>query len=169
MLETAKSYAVNALGARAMTEARLARKIADRLSSRFGEEDPDGEVALEIVPEVVALCRDYSLVDDASFAEMKVSSGVRRGKSRRAAAADMRAKGVSAAEVEVALAGYDGLAAALNYLKRRRAGPFAREGEDDHGREKALAAFLRNGFSYDTWKTVASMEPEEIEELLSNS
>jgi len=169
MLEVAKSYAKNALTARAMTEARISRKIADRLRDRFGKGEDELEPALvaEVVAEVVDLCRSYAMVDDAAYAGHKAESGIRRGKSRRATAMDMQHKGLAAPQVAEALEDYDSLAAALNYMRRKKAGPYAPGDQPQDKKDKAFASFLRNGFSFDLWRRAGSMEPDEIDEYLS--
>src|ERR1700761_2490097 len=96
----------------------------------------------EAAARVVASLAAIGAVDDAAFAESRARRLRRSGRSRRAVLAHLGAKGVGASlagaavpEDEVAE-----FAVALACARRRRVGPFAREGEPEN-RVRALMAF----------------------------
>ena len=122
----------------------LARKIA--LSCRHHGEDPATHAtALE---DVVARCVASGLVDDQRFAEARAATLRRRGRSARAVAATLTAKGVGrelakqASSVDEA----EELATARKTARRKRLGPWSR-GDRAANRQKDLAAMARAGFT----------------------
>jgi regulatory protein len=171
LLEVAKAYAKNALTAREMTSDQLRTRMAAKLAKRFPapqfELDPDMVAA--VVEEVETLCRSYSLIDDSAYSTRKAAAGVRSGKSRRMTAVSLQIKGVDDETAAEGLADYDELAAALNFLRKKKSGPFAAFDEEPDKRQKAIAAFMRGGFSYSLWTKVSGMSPDEIEDYLSGS
>jgi regulatory protein len=104
-------------------------------------------------------------VSDAAFAESRTRSLVRGGRSRRAVAAHLAAKGVGAETARAALEAeeMDELAAALVFARRRRIGPF-RVGDEDRLRELAMLA--RAGFSQAVAKEALRMGREDAEEVV---
>lgn len=122
----------------------LARKVV--LSCRHhGLETTAFDAMLD---EVVARCVASGLVDDQRFAQARAATLRRKGRSSRAVAASLSAKGVSrdlAAEASEVSA-EDEMAAALKTAKRKRLGPWSR-GDRAAGRQKDLAAMARAGFS----------------------
>ena len=171
LLEVAKTYAKNALTAREMTSDQLRTRMAAKLARRFPapqfELDPD--VVADVVSEVEALCQSYSMIDDAAYSRRKASAGVRAGKSKRMTAMTLQIKGIDGETAQEGLAEYDDLAAALNFLRKKKTGPFAGPDEDTEKRKKALAAFFRGGFTFSLWNKASSMSEDEIEECLHNA
>jgi regulatory protein len=122
----------------------LARKIA--LSCRHHGEDP--AVHAVALDEVVARCTSSGLVDDQRFAEARAATLRRRGRSARAVAATLAAKGVGrelAAQVS-SVGDAEELAAARKAARRKRLGPWSR-GDRAANRQKDLAALARAGFA----------------------
>ncbi|WP_293811762.1 RecX family transcriptional regulator [uncultured Bosea sp.] len=122
----------------------LARKIA--LSCRHHGEDPAlHEPALN---DVVARCVSSGLADDRRFAEARAATLRRRGRSARAVAASLAAKGVSRelAEGASSVGDEEELAAARKAARRKRLGPWTR-GDRTASRQKDLAAMARAGFT----------------------
>jgi regulatory protein len=122
----------------------LARKIA--LSCRHHGEDPATHAAA--LDEVVARCTSSGLVDDQRFAEARAATLRRRGRSARAVAATLAAKGVGrelAARVS-SVGDAEELTAARKAARRKRLGPWSR-GDRAANRQKDLAAMARAGFS----------------------
>jgi regulatory protein len=107
-------------------------------------------------------------VDDAAFAESRARRLLRSGRSRRAALAHLREKGVDAATAAAALPeGEEAeLAAALAFCRRRRIGPFGAAGVTPEARLKALGALARAGFGREMASRALGMEPEEAEARL---
>ncbi|MBW6400789.1 RecX family transcriptional regulator [Roseomonas sp. HJA6] len=107
-------------------------------------------------------------VDDAAFAESRARRLARAGRSRRAIAAHLSAKGVDAETAATALPEDPEaeLNAALAYCRRRRIGPFARVEADVEARRKALAALARGGFAQPVARRALDMDPTEAEDRL---
>lgn len=107
-------------------------------------------------------------VDDAAFAESRARRLMRAGRSRRAVAAHLAAKGVDAGTSAAAIPeGEEAeLDAAIAYCRRRRIGPFARAPEDAEARRKALAALARGGFAHAIARRALAMAPDAAEERL---
>jgi regulatory protein len=168
MLEVAKTYAKNALTAREMTSDQLRTRMAAKLARRFPppqfELDPD--VVAAVVAEVEALCVSYSMIDDAGYSRRKSEAGVRAGKSKRMTAMSLQLKGIDEETARDGLSEYDDLAAALNFLRKKKAGPYTAADVDPEKTKKALGAFLRGGFSYSLWSKACAMSMEEAEEYL---
>lgn len=112
------------------------------------------------------------LLDDMAFATARAASLHRRGVSTRGIRMKLSQKGVREEDIENALAALNDeldlesredtdLQAAMNYAKRRRIGPFRREGRDEN-RDRDLAALGRQGFSYDTAKKVLDQEQDPL-------
>ena len=129
----------------------LARKI--NISCRHHEQEPAAFDAM--LDEVVARCVASGLVDDQRFAQARAATLRRKGRSSRAVAASLSAKGVSrdlAAEASEVSA-EDEMAAALKTARRKRLGPWSR-GDRAAARQKDLAAMARAGFSMTIARTV---------------
>jgi regulatory protein len=108
-------------------------------------------------------------VDDAAFAAARVRRLSRGGRSRRAIAAHLAAKGVARDAADAALPEEEGaeLDAALAQCRRRRTGPFSREPLSPEARLKALAALARAGFPRGVAEAALDMDPEEAEARLA--
>lgn len=122
----------------------LARKV--RLSCRHHGEEPERYEAM--LDEVVARCVASGLVDDRRFAEARAATLRRKGRSSRAIAARLSAKGVGRELVEETSHNTQDqeLAAARLAARRKRLGPWSR-GDRASERQKHLAALARAGFS----------------------
>jgi len=122
----------------------LSRKVV--LSCRYHEQEPAAFGTM--LDDVVARCVASGLVDDQRFAEARAATLRRRGRSSRAVAASLAAKGV--ASDLAARAGHcndeDELAAARKTARRKRLGPWSR-GDRAGRRQKDLAALVRAGFT----------------------
>ncbi len=111
-------------------------------------------------------------VDDAAFAAARLRSLQRAGRSRRAIAAHLQAKGVPP---ELAAPPEDRdaeLAAALLYLRRRRAGPFRSSGEDAADpalRARDLARLARAGFGAALAKAALDLGPDAAEAIVAEA
>jgi len=136
----------------------LARKVA--MSCRHHEQDPSAFEAM--LDEVVARCVSSGLVDDQRFAESRAATLKRKGRSSRAVAANLSAKGVSRELAQAASAGSeeDELAAARKAARRKRLGPWNR-GDRAANRQKDLAALARAGFPMTIARAVIDGPGEE--------
>lgn len=162
----------------AATEAALRRVLERRVERWARAAEAEGQpretvaaaaararvAAAEVARAMVAL----GAVDDAAFAESRARRLARTGRSRRAIAAHLAARGVDPGTAAAALPeGEEAeLDAALAFCRRRRIGPFARAAEDAEARRRALAAMARGGFAQGVaWRALA-MDPAEAEERL---
>ena len=141
-------------------------------SARFHGTDPkDGT---RTVNGLIARYRRAGLLDDAAYAATRAAGLHRRGKSARAIRQALAVEGVAKDMVERALddlradiGGETDLAAAVNYARRRRIGPWRRAGREEEW-EKDLAALGRQGFGYDIARRVIEAEsPDLLEQALS--
>lgn len=122
----------------------LARKVV--ASCRHHGEDPAAFAAL--LDEVVERCVSLGLVDDRRFAEARAASLRRKGRSSRAVAASLAAKGVprELAQEAGSIDAEGEMAAAMIAARRKRLGPWCR-GDRQMRRSKDMAALARAGFS----------------------
>jgi regulatory protein len=160
----------------AATEAgltRTLRRAVDRWARRAVAEGAEAEAvaaqaaqARDRVRAVVARLAALGAVSDRAFAESRTRSLVRGGRSRRAVAAHLAAKGVGAEIARAALEAEetDELTAALVLARRRRIGPF-RVGDGDMLRE--LAVLARAGFSQAVASEALRMPREDAEAMVT--
>jgi regulatory protein len=108
------------------------------------------------------------VLNDAVFAENRARSLARAGRSRRAVAAHLAARGIGGEMAQTVLPDDPEveLAAAVAHARRRRLGPFRTMPGDPARLQKELAAFARAGFSRDVATRALRMEPEAAETLL---
>lgn len=172
--EAALSY----LARFAATEAGLCR-VLDRRVERWAraaaESIPEEAIAEAVraargqIGPIVARLAAAGAVDDAAFAAARARRLAREGKSRRAVAAHLAAKGVgseTAAQVLPTDAAGE-LTAALIVARRRRIGPF-RDGPspDPAGLRRELGILARRGFSSEIAGQALTMSRTEAEEAL---
>ena len=161
----------------AATEAGLRRVLARRVDrwARAAEAEGQADVAPRAAAAKAAVAAvakrmvAQGAVDDAAFAESRARRLLRTGRSRRAALAHLREKGVDAATAAAALP--DGeeaeLAAALAFCRRRRIGPFGTDpAPTPEARLKALGALARAGFAREVASRALRMDPAEAEARL---
>ncbi len=160
----------------ATTEARLLRVLARRIArwrhSASGE--PETLAAAEALSlaaarRVVARLAAAGGVDDAAFAGARAARLHRAGRSRRAIAAHLAARGVDAETLRAALPADPEaeLVAALALARRRRLVPFRLGPEAEPGREIAILA--RAGFPRAIAEQVLAMSTESALAHLSPS
>lgn len=115
----------------------------------------------EMISEVVSFCVRNGLVDDRAYAETKIASLRRRGRSTSRIKATLSAKGVAANLIDEALDDdpRSEFTAAMRYAKRRRLGPWRTKLVVDHKlMEKETAALCRAGFSYSLARKIVSAD-----------
>lgn len=149
------------------TSAANLRRVLMRRVLRSAEAhgtDPDEGAAQ--VDALIARYRESGLLDDAAYARLRAESLHRQGASRRLTRAKLAAKGVGAEDVEGALDALSeetpspDLAAACNYARRRRLGPWRNADRAAH-RDRDLAALGRQGFGYDVARTVVDAKDRD--------
>lgn len=165
----------------AATEASLRRMLERRIDrwARLAQSaDTDRDAITQQIAEakreasaVVARLAAAGAVNDAAFAESRIRSLVRAGRSRRAIGAHLAAKGVGAETQRSVLpenAAEAELAAALVLARRRRIGPFrAGDPPDVAGRRRELAIFARAGFPQSVAARALDTDPEQAEALVN--
>jgi regulatory protein len=164
-------FAATEIGLRRVLERRIDR-WARRSESAGEPTDAIARRAAEARRHAAAVARKLvssGAVDDAAFAAARVRRLARGGRSRRAIAAHLAAKGVGRDTADAALPeGEDAeLDSALALCRRRRAGPFAPEPSGPEDRRKALAALARAGFPRGVAQTALDMAPEDAEARLA--
>ena len=142
----------------------LTRRV--RRAERHHEIDRD-----EAASWIDAIVEDFQksgLLDDRTYAEARVQTMFRQGRSQRRMALELRNKGVASADIDAALAtlatehqAHD-RTAALRYVRRRRLGPYRQRAREEY-RDRDLAAVARAGFDYETARRV--IDAESVESL----
>jgi len=156
----------------ASTAENLRRVLSRRVRRRLG---PDHRMTAETAADIDALVAGYrtsGLIDDAAYAAGRARERLRRGQSLRTIRAALAAKGVGADDAATAIAALSEaaadpeFAAACAFARRRRLGPYRRDGGvPDRTRE--LAAFARAGFSRRAAAAVLNCADQDaIEKLL---
>src|SRR5262249_48051188 len=119
-----------------------------------------------IATSAVAFAYEHGGLNDTTYAEVRTRSGVRSGRSKRHIAQKLSQKGVDREVITAALDDGDDLLGAMVFARKRAFGPF-RRGESDRERvSKEMAAFARNGFSFDVGKAVLEMGRQEAEDIV---
>jgi regulatory protein len=156
----------------AATRAGLIRVLdrrVDRWAREAGSEASAGALPglREAVRTVVAQLAAAGAVDDAAFAAGRAGTLVRAGRSRRAIAAHLAARGVAGEDARAVLPDNPEaeLAAALVLARRRRIGPF-RTADRAEDPKRELGMLARAGFSHDTAARALGMDAEVAEALV---
>jgi regulatory protein len=157
----------------AASRAALTR-VLDRRCARWANE-AGPEAAGDTLPalrqavrDVVAELAAAGAVDDAAFAAGRARSLGRTGRSRRAIAAHLAARGVTGDAARAALPDDPEaeLAAALALARRRRLGPF-RPPDAQADPQRELAVLARAGFPRDIAARALRTDPDSAEALLA--
>ena len=145
-------------------------RVLDRRVARWAREAAgvEPEQVLELraaVRRVVDRLEKSGLINDALYAASRARSLTKAGRSRRAVAAHLGARGIGGAVAAEALpqSEEDELAACIILVRRRRLGPFAAEGREVD-RMKALGVLARAGFAQSVAQRALDMDIEEAEE-----
>jgi len=145
----------------------MRRRIERRLRGRCEGRDPVDEVGLEVAAERQQLLAELDLLlvslqqhghlDDQRQAGLWVDAWHRKGHSVRVIRQRLLERGIAAELADLVVAEFQDrgegdsvdLAAADNYARRRRLGPYRRDPERRaEFRRRDLAALARRGFSY---------------------
>ena len=160
------------------TQTGLLRVLNRRIARWARAADAPAEATqapLAAARSVVARLAALGVVNDAAFAEGRARALQRAGRSRRAIAAHLQAKGVPASLAMPPDDPAAELAAALLYSSRRRMGPFRRAsiatGSDaaapePDARQRDLARLARAGFPASVAGRALDLSADEAETLL---
>ncbi|WP_312365843.1 recombination regulator RecX [Ensifer sp.] len=164
MLSWARNSAVYRLERQMMTEKQLFDAISRKARQKF--EDISPEQIKAVAEFAVKFAYDLNALNDADYAQLSTQSAVRSGKSKRAIAQKLSAKGIDRETASVALEATDDLYAAVVFARKRGFGPFRRGELDDKRKAKELSAFARNGFGFEIGRKVFEMSPDEADAAL---
>lgn len=150
----------------------LERRIARWAASEAGDPAQAAE-ARQAARRVVGRLAESGAVNDEAFAQARMRSLRRAGKSGRAIGAHLSAKGVPG-EVSAALRAEDeprereaqDLGAAAIHLRRRRLGPFRTAAEVPETRRRELASLARAGFPQPVASAALRLTRDEAEALI---
>jgi regulatory protein len=143
----------------------LRRKVRER-----GWEDSESEPIIskeqldQLIDDLVQRMVELGYIDDASFARAKADGLVRRGYGGRRVEAMLYQSKISEDDAAEArdIAVQSRWSAAVQYARKRRLGPYARDisvQADPALRKKALAAFLRAGHGFAEANRLLAMAP----------
>jgi len=162
----------------AATEAGLVRVLDRRIARWARAAEAEGQerdaIAAATAPAraaaraIAARLVQAGAVDDSAFAAARAARLARAGRSRRAIAAHLAAKGVAPEVAAEAMPeGEEAeLIAALRLLRRKRLGPFAPAPPDAEARRRTLASLARAGFASGPARRALGMAREEAAALL---
>ena len=156
----------------ASSSENLRRVLMRRVLRSAEAHGTDPEDGAAVTDALINRYQSSGLLDDANYARLRAESLHGRGASARLIRTRLMAKGVDAEDIDAALAALDDLtmdtelAAACNYARRRRIGPWRRADREAH-REGDLAALGRQGFGYETARKV--IEAADTDELLAEA
>jgi regulatory protein len=157
--------ALNYLARYATTEAGLRQVLQRRIDGwarQAAGEDDVGErasAAKALVAGVIARLVELGLLNDAAFAETRARGLALSGRSHRAIAARLMAKGIAPDDARAVLPEGE-LVSALILARKRRIGPF-RTAAPEHNRE--LGVLARAGFPRDVAVQALAMAKDEAE------
>jgi regulatory protein len=142
------------------------RRVLERKVMRAARElDLDPSDFTGMVEKVVERCAASGLVDDRLYAEARIASERRKGRSARRISGVLQAKGIEAdlAERLIAETEEDGgdLAAACIAARKKRFGPWRRGEADADRQRKEIAALCRQGFSFAIARKVVEADDAE--------
>ncbi|SDU09419.1 regulatory protein RecX [Stappia sp. ES.058] len=146
------------------------RRVLERKVWRVAaalEEDP--ATFAHLIDIVVSRCEASGLVDDRLYAESKIISERRKGRSARRIAAVLQTKGISQEMAETLLARDEttDLAAACIAARKKRFGPWRKGGADTERQRKEIASLCRQGFRLSLARKV--VEASDSDTLLSDT
>ncbi len=163
MLAWAKNSSLYRLNRRMMTEHELFEALRRKALTKF--EGLEEEQARLLARHGVDFCKEHGFLNDRVYAEVKIGSATRSGRSRRRIARDLGLKGVARPLIDEALEEVDDLKSAIAFARKRAFGPFRKVEADEKRRMKEFAAFARNGFSASVARRVLELREDELDAL----
>ncbi len=161
----------------AASEASLRRALENRVRRAalahpdFAADEAARGALQQVIAGIVAKHKASGVLNDAAFAEMKVRSLRRAGRSARRITQQLQHKGVAAATIATALlpeddgdAEGDELQAARAFARRRGLGPYRKKAADADQLRKDIASFARAGFSYDISRQILGASALELDD-----
>lgn len=154
--DTLNELALAYVGRFATTRAKLASYLLRKLRERGWASERSAEVDT-----IVERLAGLGYIDHAAFALSKSRALTARGYGPRRVSQSLRAAGVDERDSRAARqhAGSEAVESALRFARRRRLGPFGDRVADRHDLERALAAMVRAGHSFELAKAIVSLGP----------
>jgi regulatory protein len=167
-LQNLTNVALHYLGRYAASEASLRRVLQNRLRRaaldrpEFAADYEKQKALRSVIETIIEGHKKTGALNDAAFAEVKINSLRRQGRSRRAIEQKLTLKGIDRTVAAKAFDRNDeGIEpedverqAALKFAKRRKLGPFSVKIGDPHQQRKDIATMARAGFSFALIKAV---------------
>jgi regulatory protein len=166
--ESLRNAALHYLERYASSSANLREVLRRRVLRAERFHDTDREAAERWIEEIIASFAGSGLLDDAIYAEGRVRSMFRQGRSQRIMKLELMKKGVDSDTIDRTLSRLEAeqpapdRRAAIRYARRRRLGPYRSAARADF-RAKDLAALARAGFDYDVARDV--VDAEDVDQL----
>lgn len=159
--ERLRGLALHYVGKYATTQAKLGAYLTRKIRERGWNGERRTDVAA-----LVEQFAELGYINDAQFAEARSRSFVRRGYGERRLNEDLRSSGIGDADAAPAKEhmAESTFAAAENFARRKRLGPFASEPAPPEKRQKQLHAFMRAGHGFDLAKRFVYAEPSDVVE-----
>jgi len=159
-------FAASEESLRRVLENRIRR--AAMVNADFAANTATQEKLRHVIGSIIGQHRKSGVLNDAAFAEMKVNSLRRAGRSQRRIAQQLHSKGVAPEIIEKALKPDDDEnadvaehKAALAFARRRTLGPFRKKAASFEQLRKDMATMARAGFSYDMARQVLDGDGDE--------
>jgi len=176
--QTLRQAALRHLARFATTRKNLIQVLDRRIERWAAQQDQTPEAAepREIAASLRQTVRtladrlvEEGLLNDAAYAQTRARRLTRAGRSSRAIAAHLAARGVSGADADLLppdRVSQSELAAALATARRRRIGPFRRTAIDADGARRELAMLARAGFPRAIAEAALQMEAGPAERMV---
>jgi regulatory protein len=164
MVSWARNSTIYRLERRMMTEKQLFEAIIRKAKQKF--EGINAAQLKATADSAVKFAYELGGLNDVAYAAVSTRSAIRSGKSKRIIALKLSLKGIDRETVVASLDETDDLYAAVVFARKRAFGPFRRDALDEKRKAKEMSAFARNGFSFETGRTVLSMSREEADEVI---
>ncbi|MES2445183.1 MAG: RecX family transcriptional regulator [Pseudomonadota bacterium] len=140
----------------ATTRGRLSSYLGRKIRERGWEDEASADPAA-LAEKLAGL----GYIDDRAFAESRAAAMGRRGLGARRVSQALWHAGIEPEDAEAVAPAIEAEteASAIEFARRRRIGPYAREAPDPKGRERQVAAMVRAGHAPAlAWK-IARMAP----------
>lgn len=156
--ERLRGLALHYVGKYATTRSKLATYLSRKIRERGWSNDRPADIDA-----LISQFAELGYVNDAQFAEARSRSFVHRGYGKRRLDDDLRASGITETDATDAVGHMTAseFAAATNFARRKRIGPFASEGASPEKRQKQLQGFLRAGHGFGLARRFVQAEPGE--------
>ncbi|PZU48575.1 MAG: RecX family transcriptional regulator [Sphingomonas sp.] len=139
------------------SRARLLRLLNQKIRQRGWKEGASAPDVEAIAAKMVGL----GYVNDAAFAEARTRGLARRGIGAGRVQASLSAYGIDAETRAAVLEGHDPWAAALDFARRKRLGPFGPPISDPKQRNRQLGAFARAGHPHGLANRILAARSED--------